>query len=250
MAAWLLVATFNSSYAVDADGVDAPSLGQGGIHGLDRLEHSPGTVLPPQRAVQCGSAWRFAGSGLVTHVAAMQSVGRRFGFGLAVEHTQSDIHAETDGTLALQAGSTVWRAGAALMLRSAHFARHAAWQEMHVQLGIGVRAHTRVRFACSSAGALRHDTLPRVGLTVGCNLEERLEATLQLEREPALPTRVRAGLAWGVGGALGFLCGHDLATGGTSAGLVVGLKSWKVTYATAAHPELGWSHAWMLELRR
>ena len=233
-----------------ADVEDAQSLAQGGIPALDRLHRVPGSVLPPHRAVQCGSVWPFAGSGLVTHVAALQSIGQSWGFALAVAHTSSDIHAETDATLALQSGRTIWRAGAAATLRSTHFARHPAWHELHVQVGFGARLHTRVRLACTSAGVLQPRVLPRVGLTLGVELEERLEATLQLEREPALPTRMRAGLAWGVGGALGFLCGHDLVTGGSSAGLVAGPASWKVTYATAAHPELGWSHAWMLEYRR
>ncbi|HZL85661.1 MAG TPA: hypothetical protein VFD07_09820 [Candidatus Krumholzibacteria bacterium] len=214
------------------------------------MHRVPGSVLPPHHAVQCGSVWPFAGSGLVTHVAALQSVGQSWGFALAVAQTQSDIHAETDATLVLQSGRTTWRAGAAATLRRTHFARHPTWAELHLQLGFGARLHTRVRLACTSAGILQRDVLPRVGLTLGVKLEERLEATLLLEREPSLPTRMCAGLAWGVGGGLGFLCGHDLLTGGSSAGLVAGPPSWKVTYATASHPELGWSHAWMLEYRR
>ena len=233
-----------------ADAEDAQSLGQASIPALDRLHRVPGSVLPPHRAVQCGSVWPFAGSGLVTHVAALQSIGRSWGFALAVAHTSSDIHAETDATLALQSGRTTWRAGAAATLRSTHFARHPSWQALHLQLGFGARLHRRGRLACTSAGVLQRDVLPRIGLTLGVELDKRLETTLQLEREPNLPTRMRAGLAWGVGGALGFLCGHDLATGGSSAGLVAGPASWKVTYTTAAHPELGWSHAWMLEYRR
>lgn len=230
--------------------IDARTLAWGGIAVLDRLDRSPGTDLPTGITLQAGGVWHFLGSGLVAHGLRLRRVGERLAWGLSTDWLRSDIHREQDSIAALQLGVRRGRLGIALGYRELRFSGYAAWRRPIVRFGVGARPQERIRVVFVVERPEVSQEGPRCTVGVGAHLEARLDVALQLEREPTLPVRLRVGLCWLAMGRIGTLCGYDAVTSSFTAGIMLHGRSCGLTYGTASHPDLGWSHGWMLEWQR
>jgi len=194
--------------------------------------------------------WHFLGSGLVAHSLRLRRVGQRLTWGLSTDWLQSDIHREQDAIAALQLGARRARLGMALGYRELRFSGYGVWRRALVRVGVGARPQERVRIVFVAEPTELSQGGPRCTVGIGADLESGLVVALQLEREPTLPVRFRVGLRWSATGRVGALCGYDAVTSSFTAGIVLHGRSCELTYGTASHPELGWSHGWMLEWQR
>ena len=231
------------------DGADARSLALGGSAMLHRLELSPGALVAPGWVVQVGSTWEFLGSSLVEHRASFGAAGAHHAWALACLQERSEVHHDTEASLALQVGSRTWRAGVAFGVRERRFARYDAWHDAEVRLGLGARWGGRMRLACMGGSHLSA-VAPSVAVAAAFAVQTGLQVQVQLEREPGLPVQTRTALLWGDESRFALLCGYDVATEAASGGLIAGVGPWRLHYGTVAHPELGWSHGWTLECAR
>ena len=232
------------------DGVDARVLGQGGVWAVDVVERSPGAPVAPGISLGLGSAQPFAGSGLMSTAVRAQCVRPAWGMGFALSQLRSDVHRQADLALGLQLRRRHWAWGAALGLGALEFARHEALRELSLSGGLGVRTRVRVAAVVESVLEPRSAGVnPRLVLAASAGAGRGLELAVQCEREPRFPLRVRAGATWR-GKPLDLRAGYDTTTRTASAGLAVALGPCTFAWGASSHPDLGWSHAWMLEFRR
>jgi hypothetical protein len=180
----------------------------------------------------------------------LQSVGNQVAWSLSADWMRSDVHREQEIVTALQLRQGGARLGLACGWREWHFPGHDSLRQPVLRLGIGAQAGQRWQTALGAdwlAGS-RGDV--RVTVGAGASLDAGLEVILEVEREPALPTRLRASLEWSPAAALGLLCGYDAVTSSFSTGVVVRTQVGRVVCAAASHPDLGWSRACLLEWQR
>jgi len=242
--------TLLASRAAAWNETDARTLARGGISALDRLDHSPGAPVPRGFVAQAGGVWHFLGSGLVAQGLHVGRTGGRLAWSFGIDWLRSDLHREQEIASAVQLRRHRLRLGITLGWREWQFARHAPWRRPLRRLGIGARPQARVQVVGmgepvgGGAQALRFTACAEIAL------EKGIDAAFQVEREPALPIRLRASLGWRPAEPLEFRCGYDAATSSLALGVIVRSDTWSGVCAAATHPELGWSRAWLLEWRR
>ena len=143
------------------------------------------------------------------------------------------------------------------MLAHAHV---RAYAPAHARPHTCRRAHTRARARVGAGAHTSHanfvlraiprsitNARARLDLATRWMLHRRVSALVQHVREPGLPGRWR--LAFGITGhGLGVLGGYDVGSRVWSAGVEAGRQRARWVYGVQNHPELGWSHVWMLEL--
>lgn len=210
------------------------------------LSGSPGASAPPQWHAQLAHGRPFVGTGLTEDAARLRYVAPSYGLAVGWTRTRSPIHAQHDLSAVVQVRGATLRAGVGLRFVQRDFAHYAARWASEVALGAG--AH--IRDASFVLRAVPHsiaNARPRLDLAARWTLRRPLGVVLQHVREPGLPGRWRSALEL-VQHDIGWYGGYDVSTQAWSAGLEVGVRRTRWVYGARNHPELGWSHAWMLEL--
>ncbi len=175
-------------------------------------------------------------------------MGRRLAAALAWAQRSSDIHREHAATASLQLRTSRWRAGAGAHLQRRAFEAYEPRWVYDVRLGAGF---TLGRHAVVLRATPRSFESNGARLDVALRVALHREVTLDFQhtREPGLPLRLRGALSLR---APQFVLhsGYDLATRSAAAGFEAGPTRMRVVYAVRFHPDLAWSHTWMLEFGR
>jgi len=230
--------------ALRADDVAAARVAARAGVDVFELHASPGAAADVGWRLQLGHARTFVGSGLVAQALRLQRVGEHVGLGLAWEQRTSPVHRDDAGVVVLQRRASIWQLGCGARLRRVLFDGYAPRLTSEFHLGAGFRARQQAIVVRA-----RRDTSVRVDLGLRLSLHRDVRLEVQQIREPGFLTRTRGALTLGAA-PLAFHVGYDVATRVAAAGVAAGGRRHRLIYAARTHPELGWSHTWMLEWAR
>ncbi|UCE03947.1 MAG: hypothetical protein JSW67_07160 [Candidatus Latescibacterota bacterium] len=227
--------------------LDARALAMGGIPSA--LAHSPGLLSEPGLALHSGQVELFDTSALRQQSLRARLVRSHWGMALALVSLRSPVHRENAWSLAAQLRASRWAAGASFGVREARFQGYATWSRASVICGVGFRPAAATRLAATFSPALLPHDRTRLSVALRLTLPATLLLAVESVREAALPGQLRAGVEWGAS-RLRLRGGYDAATRTLAVGIEAGPENLRLHASTSSHPELGWSSAWMLELRR
>lgn len=245
IAALTLVALTLASRPSAAGIADARAAGRAGVD-LLALHASPGAPAPDGWRLQLASARPHSGSGLADNALRLLAAGGRAAASLAWEQRSSPVHRGDALVATLQARQPGWGAGIGVRLRRLAFAGYAARWSSEWRFGGSLRR----RHAALVARAIPR---PAGGaparFDIGGLVSVHRHASLVLQH-----TRQAGGAGHARGAltlhdsALALHVGYDIATRSVASGFEARKGSVQLVYAVRNHPELGWSHSWMLEL--
>ncbi len=193
-------------------------------------------------SLQLGTAHVFSGSGLVDAFVRARRTWDRAGIALGWEQRTSPVHRAHALGVVVQARTRRGHLGVGVQMRRREFVRYAAHVRMQPHFGLSLKRHDAVLVLRAQP------TDDALHIDLGARIEIHRHATIdvQHERVPGLAARSRAALTLHADGLVAHAA-YDVATGSVASGLEVGSRSVHVVYGARTHPELGWSHAWMLE---
>ena len=224
--------------------IDGLALGAGGAVPGEWLDRTPAGAARPGFTAAASHLERYVGSSVRADVVRLQVARPEWACGGAWTEARSSVHRETSLAVAAQIRRSAWRAGIAAGLRTLRFERYMQSRSLHARAGVAI-----VVLGGSEAW-LQVDTSEPLQVIAG--LVWRWSAALRIavaqERVPGLEPRTRAGVQWGRGVQLA--AGYDALVGATSGGVAYDAPRWSWGYGMEAHPQLGWSHAWTLAVRR
>jgi hypothetical protein len=237
---WIVVPGASADWS-DQDGV---ALAMAGVTAGEWLDRMPATDVRLGFTAAASHVERYLGSSVRADVVRLQAAGSMWACGGAWAEARSSVHRESSVSLALQRRHPGWRAGAGANLRTLRFDRYTASRSARAQaaIAVGILEGTEV-WVHAEAG-------PTVTVRAGVQSvwSRTLRVVVQQARTPGLEPHTCAGVLWGR--ALQFAAGFDVLAGAPSGGIGFDAGRWSWSYGTQAHPQLGWSHAWTLVVRR
>jgi hypothetical protein len=230
--------------ALKAEIADARSAAHAGVD-VFALHASPGAPTSTGWRLQLASARPYTGSGLRENALRLRLAGVRAAGSLAWEQQSSPVHGDHTLVGVVQMRQSAWHAGIGVRLRRLAFAGYAARWSSELRFGGGLRLRH---------GAFVVRAIPRgagrapARFDLGAQLSFHRDASLVVQhmREAGSAARLRGALTLRATG-LALHAGYDVATGAAAGGFESGSRRVRLVYALQNHPELGWSHTWMLE---
>lgn len=229
---------------------DARGLATGGASLSHRLDLSPGARVEPGSGLGFGMAHPYAGTGLVAGSVRGRFEARGWGAGASWSFLASPVHEEQQVALAFRGVRPGGRAGLSALASWQRFDGYASRTRTALRAGAGVQAQAfldAVLILEVPFGGARAS--PRFGGAAEWRLGAELRLALESMHEPGAPAERSLGLSWRRD-AWCASTGYDLAANAASIGLAWRGERRRVAWAARAHPELGWSQAWDVELDR
>jgi hypothetical protein len=239
-----LVLCLVSCAAADWRSLDGIGLATGSAAPGEWLDRHPAGTARPGFTAAASHIERYVGSSVRADVVRLHVARHVWACGAAWTEARSSVHRDTSLAIAAQIRRGTWRAGIAADLRTLRFERYTQSRSLQVRTGVAIT------LLGGSEAWLQVDAGEPLEVIAG--LLWRWGAALRLavaqERVPGLEPRTRAGVHWGR--ALQLAAGYDALAGATSGGVAYDAPRWSWGYGMEAHPQLGWSHAWTLAVRR